>query len=83
MFYSFMIQTLSCVQISSFHCLWYLKEEQTAGSSLDASIEDLFSFFFSTQENASLFVQERTRQCFHISHFLSLLSEEGQSSLGE
>lgn len=79
-----MIQTLSCVQISSFHCLWYLKEEQTAGSSLVASTEDLFSFFFfSTQENTGLFVQERTRQCFHISHFLSVLSEEGQSSLGE
>lgn len=40
MFYSFMMQTLSCVQILSFHCLCYLKEEQTAGSSLDASIED-------------------------------------------
>jgi len=49
MFYSFMTQTLSCVQISSFHCLQYLKEEQTAGSSLEVSIEDLFyfiSFFF-------------------------------------
>lgn len=45
MFYSFIIQTLSCVQISSFHCLQYLKEEQTAGSSLDASIEDFFFFF--------------------------------------
>lgn len=45
MFYSFMKQTLSCVQISSFHCLWYLREEQTAGSSLDASTEDLFYFF--------------------------------------
>lgn len=44
MFYSFMMQTLSYVQILSFHCLCYLKEEQTAGSSLDASIEDFFYF---------------------------------------
>lgn len=44
MFYSFIIQTLSCVQISSFHCLQYLKE-QTAGSSLNVSIEDFFFFF--------------------------------------
>lgn len=68
MFYSFMKQTLSCVQISSFHCLWYLREEQTAGSSLDASTEDLF-YFPPPQEIISLFVQERTRQCFHISDF--------------
>lgn len=66
MFYSFMKQTLSCVQISSFHCLWYLREEQTAGSSLDASTEDLFYF---SQEIISLFVRERTRQYFHISDF--------------
>lgn len=56
MFYSFMMQTLSYVQILSFHCLCYLKEEQTAGSSLDASIEDLFYFIiFSLSQPAPPF----------------------------
>lgn len=39
--------------------------------------------FFPPQENTGLFVQERTRQCFHISHFLSMLSEKDQFSLGK
>lgn len=57
MFYSFMKQTLSCVQISSFHCLWYLREEQTAGSSLDASTEDLF--YFSPPRKLSVYLYRK------------------------
>lgn len=75
-FFSFTIWTLSCVQLSSLHCFWCLREEQTARYFHRG-------LFFPPQENTGLFVQERTRQCFHISHFLSMLSEEDQFSLGK